>query len=67
MGLGGWPVPSALPPGTVEGELIQTPTGEKRFRLSDIIGQENGIGVENLQVGCAELGWQEGMATAVFI
>lgn len=47
----------------MQGELIQTPTGEKRFRLSDIIGQENGIGVENLQVGCAEpLGWQEGMA-----
>jgi acetyl-CoA carboxylase/biotin carboxylase 1 len=40
---------TALPENTVQGEFVFSPEGEKRFKLSDIIGQEHGIGVENLR------------------
>ena len=39
---------SALPEGTVNGELVTVGT-EKRYKLDDIIGTAHGIGVENLR------------------
>jgi len=39
----------SLPEGSVEGEMVSGPGGEKRFALSDIIGTIHGIGVENLR------------------
>ncbi|RYH29348.1 hypothetical protein EON65_08795 [archaeon] len=39
----------SLPAGTVEAERVETKDGEVHYKLLSIIGQVNGIGVENLR------------------
>lgn len=38
-----------LPAGTVEADKVTTSTGEVRYKLTAVIGQATGIGVENLR------------------